>query len=91
MLPKAIQTRHNGISKFSLIVADITQIILFCVNFEVKFVRRQANMVAHAQTANSWANFHRIEIAPLCIERLLVLFDSKQKTRFSIMRKFIPF
>jgi hypothetical protein len=48
MLPKAIQTRHNGISKFSLIVADITQIMLYGVNFEVKFVRKQTNIVVHS-------------------------------------------
>jgi hypothetical protein len=44
--------------------------MLSCVNFEVKFVWREANMVARA--ANFWIGFHRFEIVPLCIERLLV-------------------
>jgi ribonuclease HI len=47
-LTEAIRIRHNGISEFSLIVADITQLMLSCVNFEMKFIRRQANMVVHA-------------------------------------------
>jgi hypothetical protein len=47
-LSEAIRIRHNGISEFSLIVADITQLMLSCVNFEMKFIRRQANMVVHA-------------------------------------------
>jgi hypothetical protein len=43
------------------------------LNFEVKFIRRQANSVAHAlaRAANSWASFHRFEIIPLCIEHLI--------------------
>jgi ribonuclease HI len=41
---EAIQIRHNGISEFNLIVVEI--IILSCVSFEVKFVRRQTNMVS---------------------------------------------
>jgi hypothetical protein len=71
---EAIRTRHNDISYFNLIVADITKIMLSWVNFEVKFIRRQANMVAHAlvRTTNSWASFHKIEIVSLYIERLLV-------------------
>ncbi|PNX65155.1 hypothetical protein L195_g054400, partial [Trifolium pratense] len=47
VLTEAIRTRRSGNSKFNLIVADIIKIILSCINFEVKFVMRQANMVAH--------------------------------------------
>jgi hypothetical protein len=38
-----------------------------------KFIRRQANSVAHAlvRAANSWVNFHRFEIIPLYIEHLI--------------------
>ncbi|KAK2384775.1 hypothetical protein QL285_072082 [Trifolium repens] len=59
VLTEAIRTRHNGISEFSLIVADITQIMLSCVNFEVKFVRRETNMVtrALARAAKFWVSF----------------------------------
>jgi hypothetical protein len=44
------------------------------VNFEVKFVIRQANLIAHtlAMAANVWASFHRFEIILLCSEHLLV-------------------
>jgi hypothetical protein len=44
------------------------------VNFEVKFVRRQTNLVAHTfvRAANVWASFYIFEINPLCIEHLLV-------------------
>jgi hypothetical protein len=65
---------RSGNSKFNLIVVDITQIMLSCVNFEVEFVRRQTNMVAHslAQRPNSRVNFHKIEIIHLCIKYLLI-------------------
>jgi hypothetical protein len=70
----AIRTRHDGISEFSLIVGDIIQNMLSCVNFKVKFAMRQVNMVVHtlARVVNSWASFHRFEIIPLCIEHLLI-------------------
>jgi hypothetical protein len=47
--------------------------MLFRVNFEVKFVKRQVNMVVytHAQAVNSYASFNRIKIILLCIKRLL--------------------
>jgi hypothetical protein len=73
VLTEAIRTRRSGSSEFSLIVADIIQIMSSGVNFEVKFVRRQAN-IAHTlvRAANSWASFHRFKIIPLCIEHLLI-------------------
>jgi hypothetical protein len=58
VLTEAIRIRHSGNSKFSLIVADIIQIMLSHVNFKMKFVRRETNIVAHtlAWTPNSWAS-----------------------------------
>jgi hypothetical protein len=47
VLTKAIQIGRSGNLEFSLIVVDIIQIMLSCVNFEVKFVRRQTNMVLY--------------------------------------------
>jgi hypothetical protein len=41
---EVIQISHNVISEFSLIVVEI--IILSCVSFKVKFVRRQTNIVS---------------------------------------------
>jgi hypothetical protein len=61
-------------SKFSLIVNDIILLILSYVNFVVKFVRRQMNLVAHTlvMAANICDSFHRFEIIFLFIELLLV-------------------
>jgi hypothetical protein len=44
--------------------------MLSYVNFEVKFIRKQVNLVAYtlAMAANSWTSFHRFEIIPSCIE-----------------------
>ncbi|CAJ2642186.1 unnamed protein product [Trifolium pratense] len=75
LLVDAIHSRRRGNSEFSLIVNDIILLMSSSyVNFEVKFVRRQANLVAHtlARAANVWASFHRFEIIPLCIEHLSV-------------------
>jgi hypothetical protein len=47
VLTKAIQIGRSGNLEFSLIVVDIIQIMLSCVNFEVKFVRRQTNIVLY--------------------------------------------
>jgi hypothetical protein len=48
MLTEAIRTNHSGNSKkFSLIVTSITHIMLSCENFEVKFARKQADIIAY--------------------------------------------
>ncbi|XP_045797990.1 uncharacterized protein LOC123892221 [Trifolium pratense] len=39
VLTEAIRTKRSGNSEFSLVAADIIQIMLLCINFEVKFVR----------------------------------------------------
>ncbi|GAU40306.1 hypothetical protein TSUD_362860 [Trifolium subterraneum] len=74
LLVDAIHSRRSGNSEFNLIVNDIILFMSSYVNFEVKFIRRQANSVAHtlARAANSWASFHRFEIIPQCIEHLIV-------------------
>ena len=61
---------RRGNSEFLSIVHDIVNFMSSFLNFEVKFIRRQANSVAHAlaRAANSWVSFHRFEIIPLCIE-----------------------
>jgi hypothetical protein len=40
-------TNNLGYSEFSAIVSSINKNLLLLSNFEIKFVRRQANMVAH--------------------------------------------
>ncbi|GAU42255.1 hypothetical protein TSUD_327330 [Trifolium subterraneum] len=55
LLVDVIHSRRPGNSKFNLIVNDIILFMSSYVNFEVKFIRRQANSVAHilAMAANS--------------------------------------
>ncbi|GAU33334.1 hypothetical protein TSUD_165990 [Trifolium subterraneum] len=62
ILIEAIHMKRRGNSEFLSIVRDILSIMSSFINFEVKFVRRQANLVAHtlARAANSWASFHRL-------------------------------
>ncbi|GAU50754.1 hypothetical protein TSUD_272690 [Trifolium subterraneum] len=66
VLIEAIHMKRRGNSEFLSIVHDILSIMSSFLNFEVKFVRRQANSVAHtlARASNSWSNFHRFEIIP---------------------------
>ncbi|CAJ2656151.1 unnamed protein product [Trifolium pratense] len=70
----AIHMKRTDNSEFLSIIHGIFIFMSSFLNFEVKFVRRQANSVAHtlARVANSWASFHRFEIIPLCIEQLIV-------------------
>ncbi|KAK2423550.1 hypothetical protein QL285_033999 [Trifolium repens] len=55
VLVEAIRTKRRGNSEFFSIVNDIIFVMLSCENFEVKFIRRQVNSVAHtlARAANS--------------------------------------
>ncbi|CAJ2652144.1 unnamed protein product [Trifolium pratense] len=75
VLVDVIHMRHRGNYEFFSIVQDIVIFMSSFLNFEVKFVRRQANSVAHtlARATNSWASFHRFEIIPLCIKHLIVI------------------
>ncbi|GAU43015.1 hypothetical protein TSUD_28340 [Trifolium subterraneum] len=74
VLVEAIHMKRRGNSEFLSIVHDIISFMSSFLNFEVKFVRRQANSVAHtlARAANSWSIFHRFENIPLCIEHLVI-------------------
>ncbi|GAU15664.1 hypothetical protein TSUD_109220 [Trifolium subterraneum] len=73
VLIDVIHMKRRGNSEFLSIVHDILSLMSSFINFEVKFVRRQANLVAHtlARAANSLASFHRFENIPFCIERLV--------------------
>jgi hypothetical protein len=44
----AIQHVHDGVSEFNLIVRQINNVLLANPNFMVRFVKRKANLVAHA-------------------------------------------
>ncbi|GAU20010.1 hypothetical protein TSUD_273450 [Trifolium subterraneum] len=74
VLVEAIHMKRRGNSEFLSIVHDIISFMSSFLNFEVKFIRRQANSVAHtlARAASSWSSFHRFENIPLYIEHLVV-------------------
>jgi ribonuclease HI len=69
----AIHNIHGGASEFSSIICSINRILLSNPNFVVKFIKRQANMVAHtlAKAASSWARCCTFETLPLCITAYL--------------------
>ncbi|XP_058785019.1 uncharacterized protein LOC131659924 [Vicia villosa] len=71
---QAIHSKHCGNSEFSLLILSIQSLLQLYVNFEVKFVKRQANMVAHslAKTAYSWPRRNVFNLPPPCIEFLLI-------------------
>jgi ribonuclease HI len=70
----AISSRHVGISEFSVLISDIKSLLDANSNFEVKFVKRQANMVAHslARAAYSMTSHNIFEIIPRCIVNYLM-------------------
>ena len=73
-LVQVLSSQGHGDSEFHAIVSSIIYQLTLHSNFEVKFIRRQANMVAHtlARAACSWAN-HRIFYSyPSCIEHWLI-------------------
>jgi ribonuclease HI len=69
----AIYHFRSGSSEFSFLVSNIYNILSCNQNFMVKFIKRQANMVAHtlARAAISWSRRCTFETLPLCITPLL--------------------
>ncbi|XP_058732901.1 uncharacterized protein LOC131604482 [Vicia villosa] len=74
MVVQALRTKHSGSSEFSLTVSSLQNLLLSFPNFEVKFIKRQANSVAHslAKAANSWSRRSNFHLIPPCIEHLLI-------------------
>jgi ribonuclease HI len=72
-LVDAIQHLRDGDSEFSRIVRNINTVLLANPNFLVRFVKRQANLVAHnlARAASSWPRRCYFESVPLCITTIL--------------------
>jgi ribonuclease HI len=70
----AIQHFRGGNSDFSLLVSHIKNLLDSNNNFVVKFIKRQANMVAHslARAAISWSSRCSFETLPTCISELLI-------------------
>jgi hypothetical protein len=77
----AIHNLCHGSSEFSSIICNIKNVLLQNLNnvllqnpnFMVKFIKRQANMVAHtlARAVISWTSCYIIDMLPLCITSLL--------------------
>ncbi|XP_058774294.1 uncharacterized protein LOC131648560 [Vicia villosa] len=74
IVTQAVHSNKKGNSEFCLIIDYICSLLRSFKNFEVKFVKRQANSVAHslARAANSWARRSLLSSTPLCIEHLLI-------------------
>jgi len=70
ILVQALSSPGHGDSEFYVIVSSIIYQLSLHSNFEVKFVRRQANMVAHslARAACSWVSHRMFDSYPSCIE-----------------------
>ncbi|XP_058757283.1 uncharacterized protein LOC131630523 [Vicia villosa] len=71
---QTIHSNHQGVSEFSCIISSIHSLLFNFPNFEVKFVKRQANTVAHsiAKATDSWTRRSLFHMIPLCIEQLLL-------------------
>ncbi|CAJ2633313.1 uncharacterized protein LOC123892252 [Trifolium pratense] len=69
----AIHNIKSGSSDFSSLICHVKHVLLSNPNFVVKFIKRQANMVAHtlARVAISWSSRCIFETLPLCITTLL--------------------
>jgi ribonuclease HI len=69
----AITHRQTGVSDFSLLISHIQSLLSLHNYFEVKYVRRQANKVAHylARAAFSMSSRRVFDSVPPCIETYL--------------------
>jgi hypothetical protein len=68
-----IFSRQTGVSEFSLLISHIQSLFRLHNYFEVKYVRRQANMVAHylARVALSMSHRRVFDSISRCIETYL--------------------
>jgi ribonuclease HI len=69
----ALRRRNTGVSEFSSIIYKIKCMLSLNVGFEVKPIRRQANMIAHtiARAAISWSRRRIFDSILPCINNLL--------------------
>ncbi|XP_058758811.1 uncharacterized protein LOC131632064 [Vicia villosa] len=70
----AINSTVSGKSEFNIIITTIRRLLSLVTNFEVKFIKRQANMVVDSlvKAANSWSRRSFVNVAPPCIDIYLV-------------------
>jgi ribonuclease HI len=69
----AISSSQSGISEFSILIAHIQSLLRSHNYFEVKYVKRQANNVAHtlARAAYSMSSRRIFDSVPRCIETII--------------------
>ncbi|CAL5188266.1 unnamed protein product [Lathyrus oleraceus] len=69
-----IHSNHNGGSEFNFIINSIKALLSVYPNFEVKFIKRQAKMVAHslAKAIKSWSRRITFNSTPSYIEQVLI-------------------
>ncbi|GAU10714.1 hypothetical protein TSUD_425140, partial [Trifolium subterraneum] len=65
----AVHKFRIGNSEFSSLICNINNVMSLNPNFVVKFIKRQANMVAHtlARAAISWPRRYIFDLLPPCI------------------------
>jgi ribonuclease HI len=70
----AIKAISPGRSELCSIIYEIKTLLQNNLNFEVKFTKRQANMVAHtlARAAIFWSSRIYLNSIPPCIEHFIV-------------------
>ncbi|XP_058765369.1 uncharacterized protein LOC131638841 [Vicia villosa] len=68
-----INSMVTGNFEFNTIIMSIQRLLSSVTNFEVKFIKRQANMVADSlvKAANSWSRRSIVNVNPPCIDTLL--------------------
>ncbi|KAK2412507.1 hypothetical protein QL285_047692 [Trifolium repens] len=73
LVVEAISSRQSGVSEFSLLISHIQSLLRLHNYFEVKYVRRQANKIAHylARAAVSMSRRCVFDSVPRCIETYL--------------------
>jgi ribonuclease HI len=71
---EAISSTHQGSLEFSAIISNIKFLLLVVSNFEVKFVKWQANMVALTLVRATYSKTSRcvFELIPHCIEQFFI-------------------
>ncbi|XP_058733989.1 uncharacterized protein LOC131605677 [Vicia villosa] len=69
LVVQSLRSNAHGTSEFNFIISSIKLLLLDFPHFEVKFVKRQANLVAHtlAKAANSWTRRMLFDEIPPCI------------------------
>jgi ribonuclease HI len=70
----AISSRQVGVSDFSILISHIQSLLSLNNYFEVKYVKRQANKVAHslARAAFSMSRRRVFDSVPPCIDSMLI-------------------